>query len=60
MSRLLILAPLSIALAACASPQQQTAYCYRIVESVVTEAGGRALMQVPCPPGRHGIISDEG
>jgi hypothetical protein len=50
MSHLLILAPLSIALAACASPQQQTAYCYRIVESVGTEAGGRVLMQCRAHP----------
>ena len=43
--------------AACAGPQQQT--CYRIVESVVTEAGARALMQVPCPPGQSGILADQ-
>jgi hypothetical protein len=54
MSRFIVLA--SVLLAACAAPQQQVATCYRIVESVVTEEGARALMQVPCPEGQSGIL----
>jgi hypothetical protein len=54
MARYLLLLPL--ALIACATPQQQVATCYRIVESVVTEEGARALMQVPCPEGESGIL----
>jgi hypothetical protein len=58
MFRFVLLAP--VLLAACATPQQQAANCYRIVENVVTEEGGRALMQIPCPPGRSGILKDQG
>jgi hypothetical protein len=54
MARYLVLLPL--VLAACATQQQQAATCYRIVESVVTEEGARALMQVPCPEGESGIL----
>ena len=57
MARFLMLLPL--VLAACATQQQQqqqAATCYRIVESVVTEEGARALMQVPCPEGESGIL----
>lgn len=54
MARLVLLIP--VLLAACTAPQQQAATCYRIVESVVTEEGARALMQVPCPEGQSGIL----
>jgi hypothetical protein len=57
MSRFIVLA--SALLAGCAAPQQQAATCYRIVENVVTEEGGRALMQVPCPEGQSGILSSQ-
>jgi hypothetical protein len=57
MFRFVLLAP--VLLAACATPQQQAATCYRIVENVVTEEGGRALMQVPCPEGQSGILSSQ-
>ena len=57
MARWIALPFFLLAGAACAGPQQQT--CYRIVESVVTEAGARALMQVPCPPGQSGILADQ-
>ena len=58
MARWLALTPILLLAWACAAPQQQS--CYRIHESVVTEAGARALMQVPCPPGERGILADEG
>ena len=54
MARFVWLLPLI--LMACATPQQQAATCYRIVENVVTEEGSRALMQVPCPPGGSGVL----
>jgi uncharacterized protein YcfL len=57
MARWIALPLFLLACAACAGPQQQT--CYRIVESVVTEAGARALMQVPCPPGQSVILADQ-
>jgi hypothetical protein len=55
MGRLILLVPVLL-LTGCAAPQQQAATCYRIVENVVTEEGGRALMEVPCPEGQSGIL----
>ena len=49
------LAVLASLLAACADGSDQQT-CYRIVESLVTEAGARALMAVPCPAGEQGLI----
>jgi hypothetical protein len=59
MQRVFLIILLNLAISACASTRQETA-CYRVVESVVTENGSRALMQVPCPPGRQGVLTDEG
>jgi len=59
MQRVLLILLLNLAISACASARQETA-CYRIGGSVVTENGSRALMQVPCPPGRQGVLTDEG
>ena len=52
-----IIAFLTVALSACTGSPDPT--CYRIYESVVTENGARALMKVPCPPGRRGVLKDE-
>jgi hypothetical protein len=58
--RAIAAAGLAFLVASCAGPSgRQQATCYRILESVVTEAGSRALDQVPCPPGRQGILREE-
>jgi hypothetical protein len=51
----LMIASVVLVLSACENPPE--ASCYRVFESVGTENGGRALMKVPCPPGRRGIIT---
>ena len=38
---------------------QQQARCYRIVESMGSEDNGRFMMDVPCPPGKTGILRNE-
>jgi hypothetical protein len=50
----------TVALAGCASPaasNRQTA-CY-VVEDRQTEPGFRALREVPCPPGRSGVLIEQ-
>jgi hypothetical protein len=50
----LLVAFVIVVLSACSTPPEPS--CYRIVENVVREQGGRALMKVPCPPGQRGVI----
>lgn len=47
MQRSLAFAALMLALGACADLDKPT--CYKIIESVTTEAGSRALAVTPCP-----------
>jgi len=47
MQRSLAFAALMLALGACADSDKPT--CYKIIESVTTEAGSRALAVTPCP-----------
>lgn len=50
----LLIALVIVVLSACSTPPEPS--CYKIWESVTTEAGSRALMKVPCPPGQRGVI----
>jgi hypothetical protein len=47
MQRSLALAALLLVLGGCAETERPT--CYKIVESVTTEAGSRMLAVTPCP-----------
>jgi hypothetical protein len=47
MERSLALAALLLVIGGCAETQSPT--CYKIVESVTTEAGNRMLAVAPCP-----------
>ena len=51
---------LAVALAGCASPAptERQAACY-VVEERQTEPGYRALREVPCPPGRSGVLIEQ-
>jgi hypothetical protein len=49
-----------VALAGCASPAptERQAACY-VIEDRQTEPGYRALREVPCPPGRSGVLIEQ-
>jgi hypothetical protein len=52
MERSLAIAALLLAIGGCAETEKPT--CYKIVESVTTETGGRMLAVTPCPANQEG------